>query len=200
MKKTLAISSVLLALVLLNGCSQQSDTQEYKSASTLSFTYPTEVCGPENEKCSPIVLTEDESSITLEASELGVFKIYYGTNIADEDSVDDFLRTALNNDLCKIDRGSTRMFGETTIKNIFLAEGCSLYGPAYDEYSIEHPDAVGLSGKTRTYWAVDSQEMIVYELGRGGECSFANCAAEEEISHSINLGGINVSEESMKGL
>ncbi|MFH0818850.1 MAG: hypothetical protein V1898_02550 [Patescibacteria group bacterium] len=230
MKKVLAISSVLLGIVFLAGCGQQpvSQTQpttpaqpvatqpisqsapsseinnqgskKYQSASTFSFSYPSQVCDPESKKCYPVVLTEDKSVITLSASEGGLFKIYYGTNIADDRSANNFLQTTLKNGLCKIDTAETNILQGTTIKNVFLDGGCSLYGPAYEKYSSAHPDAIGLAGKNRAYWATNSKEMIVYVVAAGGGCAFVDCAAEEKISESIILGGINVFDKSMSGI
>ncbi|MEI7425464.1 MAG: hypothetical protein WCK16_00865 [Candidatus Moraniibacteriota bacterium] len=174
--------------------------KEYKSGNTFSFNYPSQVCDPESKKCYPIVLSEDKSVITLNASEGGLFKIYYGTNITDDKSANNFLQTTLKNGLCKIDTTETNMLQGTTIKNVFLDGGCSLYGPAYEKYSSAHPDAIGLAGKNRAYWATDSKEMIVYVLGQGGGCSFLDCELEGKISESINLGGINVFDKSMSGI
>lgn len=212
MKKILIISSVLLGVVFLAGCRQQpvvqsitldSDKQtikEYKSASTFSFNYPSQVCDPESKKCYPIILTEDKSVITLNASEGGLFKIYYGTNITDEKSANNFLQNTLNNELCKIDTSEDNMLQGTTIKNVFLDGGCSLYGPDYEEYSSTHPDAISLAGKNKAYWAIESKEIVVYVVAAGGGCAFVDCKVEEKISESINLGGINVFDKSMSGI
>lgn len=174
--------------------------KEYKSASTFSFNYPSQVCDSESNKCYPIVLTEDKSVITLNASEGGLFKIYYGTNITNEKSANDFLQTTLHNELCKIKTGETNTLQGTTTKNVFLDEGCSLYGSEYEKYSSAHPDAIGLAGKNRAYWETNSKEMIVYTIGQGGGCAFIDCGLEGKISESINLGGVNVFDKSMSGI
>jgi hypothetical protein len=202
MKKVLVISSVLLGVIFLAGCGQQpvapitktqsvvqsttpnSETKkqtikEYKSASTFSFNYPSQVCNTESNKCYPIVLTEDKSVITLDASDGGFFEIYYGTNITDEKSANNFLQTTLKNSLCKIDTAETNMLQGTRIKNVSLDGGCSLY---------------------RAYWETNSKEMIVYTLGRGSGCAFIDCELEGKISESINLGGVNVFNASMSGI
>lgn len=167
-------------------------TNEYKSSNTFSFSYPSRVCDANDKKCYPIKLTENKSVITLDAAEGGSFTIYYGTNITDEKSANGFLQTTLKNGLCKIDTAETNMLPGTTIKNVFLGRGCSLYGPEYEKYSATHPDAIALAGKNRAYWSTDSKEMIVYVIAQGGGCAFIDCELEGKISESINLGGINV--------
>lgn len=166
----------------------------YRSAGTFSFRYPSRVCDSETGDCRRLRITETDSVITLNDPGRGHFAIYYGADIADEGSANGFLQATLKNNLCKIDPSNTYVLEGTTIKNVFLDEGCSLYGPEYEKYAAAHPEAIGLSGKVRVYWAMDSKELVVFELARGGGCAFTVCGIEGEVSKSMELSGINLFE------
>jgi hypothetical protein len=170
----------------------EESIKEYKSSDTFSLSYPSQICDDSKNKCYPVELIEDESVISLDASDGGLFKIYYGKNINDEKSANNFLQTVLKNQLCKI-TNEKRIIQGTAIRNVFLDGGCTLYGPKYEKYSSDNPEAIGLSGKVRAYWSTNSNELIVYVVGQGGGCAFVDCNTEEEISKSIMLDGINIS-------
>lgn len=165
---------------------------EYKSPNTFNFTYPEKICDDSTKKCYPITLLENPWIITLDAWEGGSFRIYYGLNISDEKSANQFLQTTLKNNLCKITE--THLIPETQIKSIFFDSGCSLYGPDYEEYSSNHPDAISLSGKVWWYWSINTGELIIFEYARGGGCAFVDCKSEFTIWNSINLAWISLGE------
>ncbi len=191
-----AIQPVVQPVVQPTPTDETENWQTYQSQGTFNFKYPKQDCDF-NGKCYDIKLNATGNKIAFMVEDREHFLIYYGRNISDKNAANKFIQTALSNPFCEISSTEDRIGG--SIKTVFLGgDGCIYYDSVYQEYRVEHPDAVGLTGKTRTYWNTDSKEFIHYTLGSGGGCAFFDCSIESKISASMSFGENDIQEKMNK--
>lgn len=170
------------------------------STGSLSFEYPTKDCSGDEGPCSDVKLIYDINahrfavgSVRNEDSNGNMnefiepsLNIYYGVNVNSRQDVNKYLGDIFNDRCSVLEWGNSK----DTVESVKLTPGCCLVGQ--DAYMEKHPYANWICGKVRAYYAKNSNEFVLFVLGSGGGCSFADCLNEEKIAQSIKLDNVSV--------